>query len=80
MKNLFRPLVLAFLAMTVISNKCEKIDSTPKLDGEGLPYATQTGANTFGCLINGESWFVYQKFPYQKTCDLNIINLLVLLN
>lgn len=61
--------------MSVMSNKCEKIDSTPKLDADGLPFATQTGANTFGCLINGEPWFVNQKFPYlKKTYSISITN------
>ena len=38
--------------------KCEKekpIDSTNN-DIPGLPPATQVGANTFGCLVNGVPW------------------------
>lgn len=63
MKNLFRPLALVFFAMSVMSNKCEKIDSTPKLDADGLPFATQTGANTFGCLINGKPFTATKPNP-----------------
>jgi hypothetical protein len=44
-----------------LSTACHKDD-----DGSdnpyGLPNATETGANTFGCLINGEAW-VAEKGP-----------------
>ena len=45
------PLFLALLLLTQCS-KC-KDDVTP---AEQLPPATQTGANTFGCLVNGQAW------------------------
>lgn len=32
---------------------CHKKDPSPE---EQLPAATQTGANTFGCLVNGQVW------------------------
>ncbi len=32
---------------------CQKKDPTPE---EQLPPDTQTGANTFGCLVNGQAW------------------------
>ena len=38
--------LLAFTALT-----CRKED-----DDFGLPPATQTGANTFGCLVDGKPW------------------------
>ncbi len=34
-------------------SQCKKKDPTPE---EQLPPATQTGANTFGCLVNGQVW------------------------
>lgn len=30
--------------------------SSCKKEGDKLPSATQTGANTFGCLVNGKAW------------------------
>jgi len=33
--------------------QCKKYDPSPE---EQLPPATQTGANTFGCLLNGQPW------------------------
>ena len=45
-------LYLCFLALTQCS-KCKKDDPAP---AEQLPPATQTGANTFGCLVNGQAW------------------------
>lgn len=41
-----------FLLLTQCS-KCKDNDPAPKAQ---LPPATQTGANTFGCLVNGEAW------------------------
>lgn len=34
-------------------SKCKENDPNPE---EQLPPATQTGANTFGCLVNGQTW------------------------
>jgi len=48
------PLYLALLLLTQCS-KC-KDDPTPADPAAGLPPATQTGANTFGCLINGQAY------------------------
>ncbi|UYZ58307.1 hypothetical protein [Hymenobacter latericus] len=36
-------------------SKC-KNDPQPKRPEDQLPPATQTGANTFGCLVNGQPW------------------------
>jgi len=41
---------------------------------EQLPPATQTGANTFGCLLNGEAWTPsgnngYGTGNYTVACD-----------
>jgi hypothetical protein len=39
---------------TFFSNSCKKNSNTT--DIPGLPPATQSGANTFGCLVNGVAW------------------------
>ena len=46
------PLYLALLLLTQCS-KCKKDDPDPV---DQLPPATQTGAGTFGCLVNGQPW------------------------
>ena len=46
------PLYLALLLLTQCS-KC-KNDPEPATPADPLPPATQTGANTFGCLLNGQ--------------------------
>ena len=35
---------------------CQKKDPTPADPAAQLPPATQTGAKTFGCLVNGQPW------------------------
>ncbi|SHK08211.1 DUF6252 family protein [Hymenobacter psychrotolerans] len=50
MRKLF--LYAALLLLTQCS-KCKNDDPSPL---ERLPPATQTGANTFGCLVNGQPW------------------------
>lgn len=54
--NNFRrlPLYLGLLLLTQCS-KC-KNDPAPAKPEDQLPPATQTGANTFGCLLNGQPW------------------------
>jgi Family of unknown function (DUF6252) len=46
------PLYLALGLLTQCSS-CKDQDPSPE---EQLPPATQTGANTFGCLVNGKAW------------------------
>lgn len=46
------PLYFCLLTLTQCS-KCKKDDPAP---ADQLPPATQTGANTFGCLINGQAY------------------------
>ena len=52
MKRLF---LYASLLLLTQCSKC-KDDPEPKNPEDELPSATQTGANTFGCLVNGEAW------------------------
>jgi hypothetical protein len=51
MKNL-----ILLLALTLILSCCNKDDDQPKPEIEKLPPATQTGANTFGCLLDGQAF------------------------
>src|SRR5690554_1979895 len=53
MKTLFYYAVL-FFSLTA----CNKDDDQPQDPIDQLPPVTQTGANTFGCLINGEPFVV----------------------
>ena len=48
MKKLPTPLLLAALLGL---SQCKKHDPE-----SALPPATQTGASTFGCLVNGQAW------------------------
>ena len=53
-----RVLLLLFTSFLLLAAACTKADDdtlTTPLDE--LPPATQVGANTFGCLINGEPWY-----------------------
>jgi len=43
----------ALLAALLTLSQCKKDNADPL---DKLPPATQTGANTFGCLINGQAW------------------------
>lgn len=56
MKNKYS-LLLLFAAFCCISVQCKK----ERTELEMLPPVTTYGANTFGCLINGRAWPVYEK-------------------
>ena len=47
-------LLLLCCAIVLCSSQCKKTTNNPATDQ--LPPITQTGANTFGCLINGNVW------------------------
>lgn len=51
MKTTFKTLSMAAIALSFLAAECDKEKLAPI---DQLPPATQTGANTFGCLINGE--------------------------
>jgi hypothetical protein len=51
-------LLTATLLLLALLAGCKKEDQIPYPLSE-LPPATQTGARTFGCLINGEPWVAY---------------------
>jgi hypothetical protein len=52
--------IFTFLAFTLLlSFSCEKNNIFNPKPPDELPPATMTGANTFGCLVNGEVWRPY---------------------
>ena len=56
--SLYFTLVLALIS-TICILSCRPEEEQPQLPQDcppGLPCATQTGANTFGCYINGAAW------------------------
>ena len=53
--------LLLLLLTTFTLSCCDKDDDKPKTELEKLPPSTQTGAQTFGCLIDGKA-FVPPKF------------------
>ncbi len=55
-----KKLILLLLTTFTLSS-CNNDDDKPKTELEKLPPATQTGAQTFGCLIDGKA-FVPPKF------------------
>jgi hypothetical protein len=60
MKKCFLSLTAVFLILAILPG-CKKEDPIPYPISE-LPAATQTGENTFGCIINGEPWLAYAPF------------------
>ena len=61
---------LLLLALCSIFAACKK-DHPPKTELEKLPPATQTGANTFGCLLNGQVWIPKDNYG-QATFKLDV--------
>ncbi len=52
--------IFTFLGFTLLlSSSCEKKNIFNPEPPDELPPATMTGANTFGCLVNGEVWRPY---------------------
>lgn len=49
----FKNILVVFCSFLLLSASCKKQSKNPI---DNLPPATQTGANTFGCLVNGEVW------------------------
>jgi hypothetical protein len=59
--------LLPILALALLT-QCKKNDPDP---ASQLPPATQTGANTFGCLINGQCWIPFGTGNYSIYYDPN---------
>jgi hypothetical protein len=56
MKSLQKPILVLVVVICFCFANCTKHNSTPTNPINQLPPATQTGANTFGCLVNGQAF------------------------
>jgi hypothetical protein len=58
MKSLQTPILVLVVVICFCFASCTKHNSTPTPTNpiDQLPPATQTGANTFGCLVNGQAF------------------------
>ncbi|KHJ36919.1 hypothetical protein PBAC_28960 [Pedobacter glucosidilyticus] len=56
-------IILLLLSIGLSSMQCIKKYEEPQ---PTLPAETQTGANTFGCVVNGEVWLPRSNFPYSS--------------
>jgi len=52
-------LLLLLFSLASIFASCKKEKMVEEIDK--LPAATQNGANTFGCLVNGKAWIAQHK-------------------
>lgn len=63
-----------FLIVTLcILSSCSKDDNKPKTELEKLPAATQSGANTVGCLLDGKA-FLPGNYTNAKHCFYQIVD------
>lgn len=75
-RNKFLLLFTAFALLLFTNMNCKKNATEPKV--ETLPAETQTGARTFGCLVDGKVWVPKSNFPYSSlstTVQYDILNL-----
>ena len=54
MKTIF--ISLSLISFLFLASSCPKNDGGPNNSNQQLPAATQTGANTLGCDVNGQVW------------------------
>ena len=54
--KLIRTIALPVFSLIILSSSCKKHTVPPVSQLSLLPPATQTGANTFGCLVNGKAF------------------------
>src|SRR5579875_54384 len=77
MKTLKTLSLFSVLCILLFTNmKCKKYFPDP--GPETLPAETQTGARTFGCLVDGKVWLPKGNFPYSSlntTIQYDILNL-----
>lgn len=56
--------LIVLLATTLLAASCKKDKAQDdRTELEKLPPITQTGANTFGCLVNGKAWLPNGRKP-----------------
>jgi hypothetical protein len=63
MKNIINTTTILFATMLITCvtiSSCNK--KAPTAEANGLPFATQTGANTFGCLVGTEPTYTHGWF------------------
>ena len=61
-------LYVCLLSMFAGCSKCNKTVEPDKAPTASLPPATQTGAGTFGCMVNGQPWLpVRQGIPLEMS-------------
>ncbi len=68
--------LLAFSFLLTTGMQCKKTSDTTK--EEVLPAETQTGKQTFGCLVNGEVWLPktsYVSSPLTASIQFNILSI-----
>ncbi len=56
-------LLLLCFVIILCSSQCKKNKTTSLTELEKLPPITQTGANTFGCLVDGVAWLPNGRKP-----------------
>ncbi len=61
-------LLLSVVALLTLNLHCEKDDPDALFEKsqQQLPPITTTGANTFGCTINGKNWVAYSDYSFPK--------------
>ena len=55
----YQSLLIIIATFLLLGSSCKKDKLVNEIDK--LPPATQTGANTFGCLVNGKAWIAQNK-------------------
>ena len=65
--------LLLLLLTTFTLSCCNKDDDKPIAEIDKLPPATQTGANTFGCLLDGKA-FLPGNFPNATNCFYQFVD------
>ena len=63
--------VCALLLLCLSFARCKKHHDAPLTELEKLPPITQTGANTFGCLLNGQAWIPKDRYG-QATFHMDV--------
>jgi len=61
-------LQLIFSGLLLLAASCNKKDDDQPIDK--LPPATMTGANTFGCLVNGEPWLPHSEAIWDPALNM----------